>query len=628
MGEVTAFAVPGIWVYQATRPVSRTLSVAQGKGLTQSAAMVSALLEAVELWSAEQLVPSGPPRTLHELDSDHQDLWSRAAGTQRLRLDRDSRRHWIMGTDLLSDREYLAPFAFVGLDFTRAPSECTTSTNGLAVGNTRIEALASGVAELLEHHASAAFVLASPGDRRRLQIRLASIEDPTISRLIRRIDAAGFDLRAWSLAGERGIAVIECTMFARMPLGEDMLPVTGNGCHPDAHVAFVRALLEAVQTHATLVSGARDDITPGDYGKGRERLADLLLASWAFEDGRLDWGRVPHQPCRSSQGCLEVLLTAAQELGSGPIIACDHATDVHGLHIAHVLAPGLMDDLRGERAPSLTRPEPGDQVSAACCAASSGAIRRYRAGGRRILFAGPSIRGLDIPADIELRPPAICGDLAALLGDPPLAVALVDGCFKAAPTVWHREILDLIAAGTMVFGGASLGALRAAELDRLGMIGIGTIYDAYCTGLLVRDDAVMLEHAPAEYGYAPLTVALVDAEHILGHADLPQTVLRQMQRIVRTTEYELRDWRTCLSRYRERTGETFPISVSELARAPSLKQADAQATIAALAGYEAGIEIPASPRPALTGPYRAVLASRAPAFAAALNEPMRADPAG
>ena len=47
VSDVTAFAVPGIPVFQATRPDARSLSVSQGKGLTPAAAIIGALLESV-----------------------------------------------------------------------------------------------------------------------------------------------------------------------------------------------------------------------------------------------------------------------------------------------------------------------------------------------------------------------------------------------------------------------------------------------------------------------------------------------------------------------------------------------------------------------------------------------------
>ena len=45
-----------------------------------------------------------------------------------------------------------------------------------------------------------------------------------------------------------------------------------------------------------------------------------------------------------------------------------------------------------------------------------------------------------------------------------------------------------------VFGASSMGALRASELDTLGMTGIGYCYEQYATGTIDSDDevAVML----------------------------------------------------------------------------------------------------------------------------------------
>jgi hypothetical protein len=264
------------------------------------------------------------------------------------------------------------------------------------------------------------------------------------------------------------------------------------------------------------------------------------------------------------------------------------------------------------------RPAPAPAVAAPAVAAAAPRIPRGSAmpSPRKVLYAGPSIAGLVLPEGIELRPPARCGDLAALLDDPPAAVGLVDGYFKIAPSVWHKEILSLLALGTRVIGGASLGALRAVELEPFGMEGIGAIFHGYRSGLLVRDDAVMLVHAPEELGHAPLSVPLVDAEYTLIGAAIPPRALRTMRRILRTTPYETRTWRACLADYRARTGEDFPLSPERLEAAPSLKRLDAARVIEALAaGVPAGMDAPRS-MPPLTSHYRRLLARTAPAFAA------------
>ncbi len=167
-----------------------------------------------------------------------------------------------------------------------------------------------------------------------------------------------------------------------------------------------------------------------------------------------------------------------------------------------------------------------------------------------ILFAGPSLRRDrgSLPPGFEHRPPARCGDLLRTRGERPRAVLLVDGVFETGPTVWHKEILLLLEAGIAVYGAASLGALRAAELGRYGMIGVGAIYRAYRDGIIDRDDAVMVSHAPAELGHAPLTLALVDAEASIAASGLDPQRKQCVIRIARAMPFRERTWEAIFMR--------------------------------------------------------------------------------
>src|SRR5690606_8104116 len=136
------------------------------------------------------------------------------------------------------------------------------------------------------------------------------------------------------------------------------------------------------------------------------------------------------------------------------------------------------------------------------------------AGMRRIVFAGPSLASGDLQQwpELEFRSPAGKGDLAAAARDGAGIIGLVDGLFEFQPSVWHKEILYCLDRGIAVAGAASMGALRAAECARFGMIGIGRIFDDYHEGRRTSDADVAVLHAPAELGHAALTLALVDAE--------------------------------------------------------------------------------------------------------------------
>ena len=137
-----------------------------------------------------------------------------------------------------------------------------------------------------------------------------------------------------------------------------------------------------------------------------------------------------------------------------------------------------------------------------------------------VIFSGPSLPPPAAPhvAGLEWRPPVRQGDLyqAALSG--PAIIGVIDGYFEIVPTVWHKEILWAMAHGIHVYGAASIGALRAAELADFGMKGIGHVYRQFCTGRLTDDDEVAVLHGPAEVDYVQVTEAMVNVRATIDRA--------------------------------------------------------------------------------------------------------------
>lgn len=138
-----------------------------------------------------------------------------------------------------------------------------------------------------------------------------------------------------------------------------------------------------------------------------------------------------------------------------------------------------------------------------------------------IVFVGPSLPAAEVQhllPGADVRPPAAQGDLYRAARQQPRAIGLIDGEFLAVPAVWHKEILWALHRGVHVFGAASMGALRAAELHPFGMVGVGHIFEAYRDGVLEGDDEVTLLHGPAELGWLPLSVPLVNVRAALEQA--------------------------------------------------------------------------------------------------------------
>jgi hypothetical protein len=129
-----------------------------------------------------------------------------------------------------------------------------------------------------------------------------------------------------------------------------------------------------------------------------------------------------------------------------------------------------------------------------------------------IIFVGPTLPPRDRPRDPALiwQPPVRQGELYRAACERPAVIGVIDGYFEATPTVWHKEILWAMAQGIHVFGAASIGALRAAELDAFGMRGVGQVYEAFHRGTLEDDDEVAVLHGPEELGYPAVTEAMVN----------------------------------------------------------------------------------------------------------------------
>lgn len=138
---------------------------------------------------------------------------------------------------------------------------------------------------------------------------------------------------------------------------------------------------------------------------------------------------------------------------------------------------------------------------------------------RIIVFLGPSLERetADTILPAEYRPPAKRGDLLRAVQDGADIIGLIDGVFHQESAVAHREILAAIKKGVRVIGSSSMGALRAAEMDTLGMIGIGEVYRMYKSGELVSDDEVALVFDP-ETGFS-LSEPLVNIRFTLEDAE-------------------------------------------------------------------------------------------------------------
>lgn len=179
---------------------------------------------------------------------------------------------WIEGRELFHGEPLWLPFELVHLNYTLPlPSGSgifLASSNGLASGNHLLEAVSHGICEVVERDALTLFQLSPTPERQQRRLDPASIDDPACLEVLARYERAGVDVAIWDMTSDVGIPAFNCIILDRFenPL-RPLYPATGAGCHPARGVALLRALTEAAQSRLIGISGARDDLLHGTYGR-------------------------------------------------------------------------------------------------------------------------------------------------------------------------------------------------------------------------------------------------------------------------------------------------------------------------------------------------------------------------
>ena len=160
-----------------------------------------------------------------------------------------------------------------------------------------------------------------------------------------------------------------------------------------------------------------------------------------------------------------------------------------------------------------------------------------------VIFLGPSLRlekARKIFPDAEYRPPAKKGDFLRLATNPEVRiVGFIDGVFLQDYPPTPIEVYQLaIKEGMILAGAASLGALRAVELEKFGMVGIGKIFQLYKIGKLNADDEVAVTFVP-EGDYQLQSEALIDIRYNLFLAHRKGIISRQAKKALARVAKEI-----------------------------------------------------------------------------------------
>lgn len=358
VADVTQLDTLGIPCFTAVRPGPGT-SVYSGKSLDPVDARVGAQMEAIET-----AVAFGHPPALchgpHRVAARHGpalDPACLAIGNTATIDPAAYADDWVAGHELRSGAPILVPAAAVYLGHIHTPP-WYASSNGLASGNSATEAVAHGLAEVIERdalclhdlatapEAARAFlrVLAAPprcpcparlpGVRRAndfANIDLQSLPPPLLA-LCRRAEAGGARVHLRAITSDIGVPAFACLMVQE--LGGGVLKHVGSGCHPDARVAARRAITEAAQCRATYIQGAREDLPEPAL------LATGAVEDWWLEGPKADFAALSSHVFADVRDDVAFMLDRLAAVGLDRVIVVDMGDPAWPIAIARVIVCG------------------------------------------------------------------------------------------------------------------------------------------------------------------------------------------------------------------------------------------------------------------------------------------------
>lgn len=344
LGNITGLDRIGIPVAVAVRPNSRSVSVAQGKGLDLPQAMASAVMEACEGFHAEEV---GSIRR-----AAYRDLARSASVVEPATLCPGARNFdaaaviaWVEGYDLLRRGRCWVPAEIVHTDYTlpKPDGYFLAGSNGLASGNHLTEAINASLYELVERDAVALWIAQPLRRRAACALDLASVDGPDCRALLARYEAAGIAVRVWNVTTDIAIAAFLCEIRDLSP-GDPRRPSRfhGSGCHADRSVALTRALTEAAQTRLTYIAGIRDDLSPAEYQAAPgDEIRDALLDALARETAPGAFAAAPNFAADDLAEDLRWALGRLAATGIDRVVAVDLTRPDLLIPVVRLVIPGL-----------------------------------------------------------------------------------------------------------------------------------------------------------------------------------------------------------------------------------------------------------------------------------------------
>jgi len=342
ISPVDRIGIP-VWSVSWTGAPDGVGSNFNGKGPSREQAMASAVMEAMERYSAEPRAEDAIVRaTVGEMSErglfvDPRDLILPPRSYAQVM---DQPIAWTEGFDLFRNQEAWLPANAVFHPY-HGQGDLQLfryHTNGIASGNTMEEAILHAVLELIERDAW------SICDHRRFVNADVTVDDQDslCAELLARCEDNGVRMHLKDLTSDIGVPTIGAAAEDLETEDPEML-VIGVGTHLNPETAALRAITEAAQSRTTHLHGVKADL------RRSSRIQELGLTKvkemnreWFFPSGlELRLSEMERQDTDYVLDDLFVVLQMLVDSGFDMAVAADLTREELGVPVVRMVVPGL-----------------------------------------------------------------------------------------------------------------------------------------------------------------------------------------------------------------------------------------------------------------------------------------------
>lgn len=366
VADVTGLDRIGLPVYSSIVPDSADrLSVYNGKGTRAVDAKAGALMEAIERQTALRARLPYVEASFAELRERERVLDPAKVNQRMAPTYAETQTYaWSEATDLITGDRWRVPSRLAGYMWDDVPHPSCyslTDSNGLASGNTQIEAVCHALCELAERDAWTMAELAAhhmPRARRSFALggdKADGADDleqfPCVEmdsdEVMARFHEAGLHPVLRDITSSMGVPAFFASVTDESITGFPMAH-SGLGAHPNAEVAARRALVEVAQSRCVDIQAVREDIMAPDakaehFELHTRRVNVIRRNSWYFGRSRrarqLD--EVASYRFGSIEEDLRFLVERFAACGLDRILVVDFTPNATTHSVVRVIVPGM-----------------------------------------------------------------------------------------------------------------------------------------------------------------------------------------------------------------------------------------------------------------------------------------------